>query len=668
MKKNAFAALVLTGAMSLTLLSGCSTKTTTPTVAPVAPAPTPAASTIATDYGDTKTADVVIIGAGAGGMSAALEAVAQGAGSVLLLEKTERTGGSLNFTSGSMSAAETTIQKEDGIADTKESFVQDIIKNGSKYDGKVDESLVRAFVEEDTAAFEWLYEAGLKDMTPATDTEGRRAVFAPEHDLYSVQRTYKYRSTDKAYKSVAHMLMDNMLKAEPKITVEYTTTAVELAPNDQGQVLTVIGSHADGSATRYDAAKGVIVATGGYSANKALMGHYAKNGQFYLAGGPSTADGSGLLLLQHVGGAIREDSMGACPIFPMGLESRDLPGTGTIASTYTWKAGGIVVNKDGVRFMNETNPDNATREMALIDQPEAVQYDIYTDKIVEDLRAAKGSGMFDMMFGKEDSMGRHAVVEAASLDELAQKAGINAEGLKKTVEAYNQSVASGAPDSFGRTFDATLSPFKVAVNKIEGEKFYAVPLHSLCVMTMGGIHANADMQVLDQSGNAIPGLFAAGEVVGGIWGNFVSGGTGVMGPIAFGRIAARTVMNGTLATGYTVSPATNPLDPALFTKAAGPAGPSFDMTRTLKDGSYEATVDGQEGPMTVKVTVAGGKLSAVEITAHQETEAVAAAALKGLPSAIVAANSVDVDSVAGATLSSGRIKSAVVACLEQAAA
>lgn len=91
--------------------------------------------------------------------------------------------------------------------------------------------------------------------------------------------------------------------------------------------------------------------------------------------------------------------MSAIPIFPMGLVSKSDPTTGTIASTYTWKAGGITVNKNGERFENEQDPNNAAREEALTLQPDAIQYDIFTDKIVEDLRAAGGSMMYDLMFG-----------------------------------------------------------------------------------------------------------------------------------------------------------------------------------------------------------------------------------------------------------------------------
>lgn len=611
-------------------------------------------------------ADVVIIGAGGAGLSAALEAAAQGAEHVVVLEMTGKTGGSLNFTSGSMSAANTIIQQEDGIEDTVESYIADILKTGSDFGGKPSVELVTEFCNEDTAVFNWLYENGLKDCTFSTDKQGRRAVFAPEHALYSIPRTYKCRAKDPTqYKSAAHEVLDTMLKADERITVVYNTKATELRANDKGQVLTVVAEGPDGEVT-YTAKRGVIVCTGGYSANGKLMAKYVENGEYYLAGGPASADGNGLLLMQKVGAALNEEAMSAIPTFPMGLVSRDNPKTGTIASTYTWKTGGIVVNQNGERFCNETESNPSIREVALEEQPGAVQYDIFTDKIVEDLRAAGSAYFYDAYFAEDTMPGAHVKVTADSIEELAEKIGVPAENLKATIESYNAAVEAGGTDEFGRLYDGTTNAYNLAVNKIEGEKYYAIRLHALCVMTLGGITANADMQVLDEAGNAIPGLYAAGEVVGGIWGKFVSGGTGVMGPIVFGKIAARNVMNGELAEGYTVKPASNLLDESLFVKETSTES-LFDMSRALKDGEYTATVDGQDGPMTVKTVIAGGKIASVEVVENAETQAIAAGALEQVPASIVETNSLDVDGVAGASLTSGRIKKAVALCLEEAA-
>ncbi|MED9821228.1 MAG: FAD-dependent oxidoreductase [Christensenellales bacterium] len=607
-------------------------------------------------------ADVVVVGAGGGGLSAALEAVKQGAQKVIVLEMTAKTGGALNYTSGSMSAAGTIIQKEDGIEDTVDSYVADIINNGDDFGGKPNEELIRVYANEAAQTFDWLYENGLKNCKFSTDRQtGARAVFAPEHALYSVQRTYKASPKDPAnYKSAAHEVLDTLVKADDRIEVKLNTKAVKLVANDQGQVLTV--ETEDG--TRYTAEKAVIMATGGYSANGKLMAKYVPYGEDYLAGGAAGANGYGLRMMQEVGAGLT--AMDAIPTFPMGLVSKDNPKTGSIASTYTWKTGGIVVNQNGERFCNETESNPAIREVALEEQPGAVQYDIFTDKIVEDLRAANGAYFYDAFFADETMRGYHVVESAATLEELAAKIGVPAENLTKTVETYNAAVEAGESDEFGRLYDGTVNTYNLGTNKIEGDKFYAVRLHALCVMTLGGVTANANMQVLDEAGNAIPGLYAAGETVGGIWGKFVSGGTGVMGPIVFGQIAARHAMANEPAEGYTVKAAANLLDESLFVKESA-EGELFDMTRALTDGEYTATVDGQEGPMTVKTTIEGGKIAKVEVTENHETQAIAGGALESIPAKIVETNNPTVDAVAGATLTSGRIMKAVAECLNAAA-
>ncbi|MBQ7868267.1 MAG: FAD-binding protein, partial [Clostridia bacterium] len=294
----------------------------------------------------------------------------------------------------------------------------------------------------------------------------------------------------------------------------------------------------------------------------------------------------------------------------------------------------------------------------------AVQYDIYTDKVLADLAAA-GGDIFMRFYFYDGGLGSHVMYSGNSIEELAAAINVPAENLKKTIEDYNAAVEKGEPDQFGREFNVS-NTYNIATNKIEGEKYYAIRLHALCVMTLGGVTANKDTQVLDEAGNVIPGLYAAGEVVGGIWGKFVSGGTGVMGPIVFGKIAAKHAMTNEMAEGYEVKPAVVLLDEGLFAKEVS-TEKLFDMSRALTDGEYTATVDGQNGPMTVKVTVASGKIAGVEIVSHQETEGIAKAAFETVPAAIVANNDATVDTVAGATLTSNRIMNAVAACLEAAA-
>ena len=658
--------VVLAASMALSLVA-CGGAASTPASEP-ASEPASSAPAVAAEPKETKTADIVIVGAGGAGLAAAIEAVDNGAESVIIVEKTGTTGGSLNFTSGSMSGAETIIQEIDGIEDTKESFVQDILKNGAQAGN---EELIRTFVDEDVAAIQWLWDNGLSDNEFGVDRQtGTMSVFAPEHALYSVKRTYKPKPDNgEKYKAAVHEILDTTVAANEKIAIDFQTTATELVPNDKGQVLSVLATDANGDVIRYDAAKAVIMATGGYSGNAKMMGTFTENGADYLPGGSSAADGYGIYMMQNVGANIDAEKMGYIPTFPMGLDTGK--GPGQIASTYMWKAGGICVNQEGNRFVDETESDVAKREVALEVQPGAIQYDIFTDDIIADVEELQASVFWNFFYAPGKPFNSF-VISADSLEELAEKIGVPAENLAKTVETYNANVESKTTDEFGRQFtEDSLNPaYSVAINKIEGEHFYAVPLHALCVMTLGGVEINTDAQVLDANGTAIPGLYAAGEVTGGIWGKFVSGGTGVMGPVVFGRIAARHAMNNEPAADYAIQPAQTVITADMFEKeeAAAPAEPRFDMSQALTDGEYTATVEGQEGEMTVKVVVAEGKIGEVVIVENHETPSVAGSALETIPAKIVEANSCDVDGVSGATLTSGRIMDAVAACLTQAVA
>ena len=608
---------------------------------------------------ETADADIIVVGAGGAGLSAALAAAEAGAEKVIVLEMTAKTGGALNFTSGSMSAAGTIIQKEEGIEDTVESYIADIINNGDDFGGKPNKELIEVYANNATEVFDWLYENGVKDMfRPGA----ARAVFAPEHALYSVPRTYK-PSAPEGYKSASHAVLDKLVNADGRIEVITLTTAKELIANEKGQIIGVKAVGPNGE-VEYTSKKGVIVCTGGYSSNSKLMGQYAPEGEYYLAGGAPGADGYGIYMMQKVGAGVT--GMDCIPTFPMGMISRTDPTKGQIASTYTWKAGAITVNKNGERFCNETEDVVSIREVALEKQPEAVLYDIYTDKILADLNAAGGAVFMNFYF-YEGGAGDHVMYKADTIEGLAAEIGVPAENLVKTVADYNAAVDAGVDTAFGRKLDGTDGNYNLAINKIEGEKFYAIRLHALCVMTLGGVTANANMQVLDETNNVIPGLYAAGECVGGIWGKFVSGGTGVMGPIVFGRIAAQHAMANEMGEGYRVHEALDILDASLFEKETSSEA-KFDMTKALKDGEYtDAVVGHNGGDLTVKVVIAGGKIASVEVVSHTETPGISDAPIASVPAAIVAGNTVDVDTVAGATVTSNAIIDAVVKCLEQAA-
>ena len=508
-----------------------------------------------------------------------------------------------------------------------------------------------------------MLEHGLADNEFSLDkATGGKAVFAPEHQLYSVQRTYKPKADDKEhYSSAAHEVLDQYIKTLDNVTIDFNTDGVKLLANDKGQVLSVEAVTEDGKTIKYTANKGVVMATGGYSGNFKLMGKYAEHGADYLSS--TTSMGEGLRMMQEVGANVDEKAMSYIPTFPMGVQTG--PQSGTIGSTYTREGIRVSgVNQEGKRFVNEQEARVDVREVALEEQPGAVHDDIHRQDRCGSFRSRQ---RYDVpaVFQSGNRTGEEPGEVGGALDELAALINVPAEALKAWLKLTTR-LSTAAEDEFGRSFDATPSAYSLAVNKIEGDKFYAIPLKALVVMTLDGVSIDTQAHVLDESGTVIPGLYAAGECTGGIWGKFVSGGTGVMGPITFGRIAGRTAMTDTLAEG-TVKAASNLFNASLFEKETASAD-RFDMSKTLKDGEYTATVEGQEGQMTVKTTIADGKISAVEIVEQHETAGVADKAISDLPAAIVAENSVNVDTISGCTLSSGRILDAVTDCLNQASA
>lgn len=619
---------------------------------------TPTANTTANE------ADLVIVGAGGAGMSAALSAVENGAEKVIILEKTNKTGGALNTTSGTISAACTKIQEIDGLTeDTVESYIEDLMEEGSKDGGVPNETLITLYANESGPTMDWLWDNGLDTYEYQEDEEGHKAVFAPEHTLYSYPRTYKPKPKDSEnYKSAVHELLDELVSNEPKIEIIFNTEARKLVANENGQIVGVEAIDAQGNTVNYTSKHGILMATGGFSGNSKLVAAYSPlNGS--VTGNLATTDGWGLRMMQEVGGFVDTDKM-YFPFNPFGLENKDLPGTGRIMSTKTYFVGGILINQEGNRFVDETS-EPVTRQNALAQQTEGKQYEFFTDNIVDNLLACdQHNGMWNMYFATE--AGQKDIIKADTLEEFSELTGVPADALQATIETYNAHVDAKDTDEFGRIYQETDNIYNAAIDKIDMDgPFYAVVTKCMNNNTLGGISVNDKMQVVTADNTVIPGLYAAGECVA-VWGRWLSGGTGVGGAVTFGRIAGKNIMVEPLEeTGYVPAPADNIFDESLWEKDTEKLGTSANEL-TLTDGTYQAETDGQDGIMIVEVTITDGKIADVTIVENHETPTVAKEALENIPQQIVENNGLDIDAVSGATLTSKRIATAVNDCLTQA--
>ena len=280
---------------------------------------------------------------------------------------------------------------------------------------------------------------------------------------------------------------------------------------------------ADGSPFLFESRLGVILASGGYSQNRAMR---AASSPALTADMVSTnqpgATGDGILLAEAVGAAVT--GMEYVQVYPLAA-----PGSGAIQGRARRMSGlddVIDVNCRGERFVNE----DARRDdfvAAILRQPGGMCWDVNDSSIVEPVNGS-GEDIETLV-----QLGR--IRRADTLAELARKIGVPADALERTVAEFNRMVKAGRDPVFGRQlFD----------RPIEKPPFYAVARAPSIHHTMGGLKINPRAEVLDGEGRPIPGLFAAGEVAGGIHGSNRLGGNAITDCLVFGRIAARTAMAG----------------------------------------------------------------------------------------------------------------------------
>lgn len=425
-------------------------------------------------------------GIGAAGLSAGLRAVQQGK-SVILLEKMGVVGGASAMAGSGTMATGSTWQKEDGFEDSPEKLVEDMMANGHQ---KNDRATVELFAGSIGEAFDWLV--------------GEDGAAVPYQRSGDPTRSYSGVGRGAG---VCTALSDKFTAAGG--TLLLSTPATELLVKDGA----VTGVKAQSSDKEYTIeAKAVILATGGYGANDALVPEEYKA---FVYAGHAGAEGDAIAMVEGLDAdLISMDLINTQPnsmILPSGLGQYCNPGVGK-----AYAAGGFMVNQDGVRFFNESG--NAWDLMQAMKQNTA-QYLIMAQAAFDGFNAGMtGAKIYTMEqvaeWIKDDYQGQPVMKTAATLDELAEKLGVPADALKASAASFNEKV--GQEDEFGRTIKAAQS---------EEGPFYALQMHIRYYASLGGLHINNDMQVLTKAQQAIPGLYAAGEVVGGLEGDVYMGAT-----------------------------------------------------------------------------------------------------------------------------------------------
>ncbi|MEB4673255.1 flavocytochrome c [Enterobacteriaceae bacterium G50] len=441
------------------------------------------------DVEEAKTYDVVVVGSGGAGLAAAIQAHDEGA-SVLIVEKMPTIGGNTIKASAGMNAAETRFQRVKGIQDSKELFYQETLKGGKN---KNNPELLRRFVENAPEAIEWLATRGIM-LNDITTTGGM-----------SIDRTHRPRDGSAVGGYLISGLVRNVNKRN--IDVMLDTSVVDIVM-DGGEV-SAVRLLTEEKETLTVATKSIIVATGGFSANSAMVVKYRPDLAGFVTTNHKGATGGGISLLENIGAGTVD--MGEIQIHPT-VEQK----TSYLISESIRGGGAILVNQQGNRFFNEMETRDKVSAQ-IIALPEKYAYIVFDEHVRAKNKAA------------DEYIGRGFVTSASSPRDLAKKLGLNEDAFLATLERYNGFVEKQHDEDFGRT-----TALRAPIN--EGP-FHAIQIAPGVHHTMGGVTINTDTCVLDKAHKVIAGAYAAGEVVGGIHGGNRIGGNAVADIIIFGTLA-----------------------------------------------------------------------------------------------------------------------------------
>lgn len=440
---------------------------------------------------DGGTFDIVIIGAGGAGMTAAMSAHDAGA-KVLLLEKMAVVGGNTVCAEGGMNACCTQTQAENGIEDSVELFASDTYAGGHEL-GNMD--LIRYMCENSNAAIERLAERGM--VLNKLSTSGGA----------SVMRIH--RPEDGS--AVGAYLVRNMAAQCAQRGVEAVTQMdVKEIVMEDGAVSGVKARNLrNGHDVRFGA-KAVIVSAGGFGANHEMLAEYRPELLEAVTTNHPGATGDGIAMAESVGADLVDIEQ--IQVHPTVEQS-----TATLLSEGIRGDGAILVNCEGNRFTDEL----LTRDVVSANewkQPGGWAWAVFDKHVYDENKSIE-----------EKFVAREIIKVADSLEELGELMEVPSEAFKSTMDAYNGSIERGVDDPMGRWKSRY---------PIVNSPYYAVKVAPGIHHTMGGVRINTSAEVLDSSGTPIPGLFAAGEVTGGIHGGNRLGGNAICDINVFGHRAA----------------------------------------------------------------------------------------------------------------------------------
>lgn len=442
------------------------------------------------------TTDIVVVGAGGTGLTAAASAYENGA-NVIVLEKLAITGGSTALSGGSIAATDTKFQRELGISDTKESWMelwkerQAASNTDSIYP---DYDVVDRFMDEAVITTEWL-----------VDYVGHEYGNIGGYGVDPVLRLHNPAEVDGKRGGAAVIQSIENFVRKNKIEIMTETKAIELITNDSGDVIGVVAEGKTGKITIN--AKKVILAAGGFAKSDEVLERLAPKlaGTASLSVASAGTTGDGILMAEKVGAVLYEEP------WSIGLSfAAKVDGTGGLA----WDWTKVYVNETGERFINEE-----------------IHYSIVTNKVVEQetpwlISDSSNEGTAVLL---EAGLSTGEVVKGKTYEELAEAMGVPVDVFAKTMADYNAGAQEGT-DVLGKD-----SNFLVPM---ETGPFYAMKMYPQTMGTFGGVKTNENFQVLRKDGSIINNLYAGGECANKILYNQVyMTGSAVQFALTSGRIS-----------------------------------------------------------------------------------------------------------------------------------
>lgn len=444
-----------------------------------------------------ETYNVVVIGAGGAGLTAAVSAKEAGAKKVVVLEKMMFAGGNTIRAGGGFNAAIKADYEKAGIKDSPKLHAEQTLAAG---DGRGDPVLVNQLTEKAPESVQWLKDHGVKFQ---------------DHIYQIYGGLYKRARNPLGPRGGAYIKALLEVCKKEDIPIMFNTRVVEIIRegNLSGRVLGVKVEQ-KGKTMYIRATNAVVAAAGGFAASDRLTGISDPRMEKLGTTNHPGATGDVLTDLVDIGAGTRGLDYIQC--IPGGVPGEKYP-----PNLFTHVDRFLFINLNGQRFIKEDARRDVLRD-AMLDQPKAIAWTLVDADGFELQKNSKGPE-------NEAALKAGTLYYADTIEDLAKKTGLPAKELKEAVDTYNKAVDT-KKDPFGRAET-------VLVNKIIKAPFYAGRVTMKRHHTMGGVIINKDAQVIDRHGNVIPGLYAAGEVTGGIHGTNRVGGNAMADIFTYGRIA-----------------------------------------------------------------------------------------------------------------------------------